>query len=61
VIYNANWRLVRTLYSGEMPAGRFSIEWDGANEADERVASGVYVYELQAGELVAKRKMTLMR
>jgi sugar lactone lactonase YvrE/cytoskeletal protein CcmA (bactofilin family) len=61
VIYNATGQLVRTLYSGEMPAGRFSVEWDGKNESGERVASGVYVYEMRAGEFVAQRKLVLMR
>ena len=61
VIYNTAGQLVRTLYSGEMPAGRFELEWDGKNESGEKVASGIYVYELKAGEFVAKRKMTLMR
>ncbi len=54
-------RLVRTLDSGEMPAGRFSMEWDGKNEAGEKVASGVYVYEMKAGEFVAQRKLVVMR
>jgi hypothetical protein len=68
-IYNANGQLVRTLYSGEMPAGRFSLEWDGKNESGKQVASGVYVYELKAGEpsagsgpgFVAKKKLVLMK
>ncbi|MGH7601021.1 MAG: FlgD immunoglobulin-like domain containing protein, partial [bacterium] len=60
-IYNSNGQLVRTLYSGPMPAGRFSLEWDGANESGERVASGVYVYVLKAGSFVAQRKLVLMK
>jgi len=44
-----------------MPAGRFEVEWDGKNEAGERVASGVYVYEMKAGEFVAKRKLVLTK
>ena len=60
-IYNTAGQLVRTLYSGEMPAGRFSMEWDGKNEERVQVASGVYVYELKAGEFVQQQKMTLVR
>ncbi len=68
-IYNSNGQLVRTLYSGEMPAGRFSLEWDGTNEAGERVASGVYLAVFKAGDpsagsgqrFVAQRKLVLMK
>jgi len=72
-----NGQLVRTLYSGEMPAGRFSIEWNGTNEAGERVASGVYLAVFKAGDpsiglrlaqlsrsgqrFVAKKKLLLMK
>jgi hypothetical protein len=69
VIYNSNGQLVRTLYSGEMSAGRFEVEWDGKNESGERVASGVYLYELKARDpsagsgpgFVAKKKLVLMK
>jgi cytoskeletal protein CcmA (bactofilin family) len=60
-IYNMNGQLVRALYSGAMPSGRFSVEWDGKNESGERVASGVYVYEMRAGGFVGQRKLVLMR
>jgi flagellar hook assembly protein FlgD len=60
-IYNMSGQLVRTLYAGEMPAGRFEVEWNGTNESGERVASGVYVYVLKAGEFTAQRKLVLMK
>ncbi|MGH7601417.1 MAG: FlgD immunoglobulin-like domain containing protein, partial [bacterium] len=60
-IYNANGQLVRALYSGEMPAGRFSVVWDGTNEAGMPVASGVYLYEIKAGTFKAQRRLVLMK
>jgi len=60
-IYNMNGQLVRTLYSGEMPAGRFEVEWDGKNEAGEKVASGVYLAVFKAGEFRQVRRLVLMK
>ncbi len=60
-IYNVNGQLVRTLYSGEMPAGKFSLEWEGKNEAGAPVASGVYLAVLKAGEVRLVRRLVLMR
>jgi len=39
----------------------YSIEWDATNESGEKVASGVYVYELKAGEFVAQMKLVVMK
>ena len=61
VIYNTAGQLVRTLYSGEMPAGRFSLEWEGKNEAGEQVASGVYLAVFKAGEFRQVRRLVLMK
>jgi hypothetical protein len=44
-----------------MNAGRYSIVWDATNERGERVASGVYVYVIKAGEFTAQRKLVLMK
>jgi len=61
VIYNSNGQLVRTLYSGAMPAGRFSLEWEGTNEAGAQVASGVYLAVFKAGEFRQVRRLLLMK
>ena len=35
--------------------------WDGRNEVGERVASGIYFYQLQAGNLSLLRKMVILK
>jgi hypothetical protein len=65
-IYTATGQLIRTLNLGRKPAGFYTdreraAHWDGKNEASERVASGVYFYSIEAGDLTAIRKMTIMR
>jgi hypothetical protein len=47
---------VATLADGVFPVGTHNVSWDAAN-----MASGVYIYRLQAGDQVMVRKMTLMK
>ncbi len=49
-------RRVRTLRSGDMPAGSYRARWDGADNRGDRVARGVYFIRLTAGgeQLVTK-------
>ncbi len=61
VIYDLNGQVVKQLASGKFARGKHSLEWEGRNESGARVASGVYVYKLQAGEFVAQKKLVLMK
>ena len=47
---------VAALADGVFPVGTHNVSWDAAN-----MASGVYIYRLQAGDQVMVRKMTLMK
>jgi hypothetical protein len=60
-IYTTNGRSVRTLVSRAMPAGRHSVVWDATDETGARVASGVYVYKLQAGNFATQKKLLLLK
>jgi hypothetical protein len=60
-IYNQLGQTVRTLVDNRMKAGTYSFEWDGANQAGYGVASGVYFYNLEAGDFRDLRKMTLVK
>ena len=60
-IYDVRGRLVRTLVGGARPAGLHRTRWDGRDERGIPVASGVYLYRLQAGEKAIVRKMVLMK
>ncbi|MFQ5751807.1 MAG: FG-GAP-like repeat-containing protein [bacterium] len=60
-IYNLLGQRVRTLVNEWQPAGSHRVSWDGSRERGaSRVASGVYIYELQLGELMTRRKMDLL-
>jgi hypothetical protein len=47
---------VATLLSASLFSGSHSVEWDASN-----LASGVYLYRLQAGDYVETKKMVVMK
>lgn len=60
-IYNTLGKVIRRLVSEEYSAGEHSVKWDGQNAFGEDVASGIYLYKLQAGNLSQVKKMSLLR
>ena len=60
-VYALTGQLVRTLVDGERPAGRYSVVWDGKDDAGRDAASGVYLCRMVAGEYSAVRKLLLMK
>jgi hypothetical protein len=60
-VYNVRGQLVRRLVSGEHAAGRHSVVWNGRDDSNRQVSSGVYFYKMKAGEFTAIQKMLLMK
>ena len=60
-IYNVLGQSVRTLVSEAQSAGKHTAEWDGRDANGHSVASGVYLYRLQAGGFVQTKKMVLAK
>ena len=65
-IYDTKGVLVRRLDLGRQPAGYYTDQtkaayWDGHNESGESVASGVYFYQLRAGDYTATRRMVIVK
>jgi WD40 repeat protein len=65
-IYETTGKLVKTLNLGNQCSGLYveknkAAYWDGRNEAGEPVSSGVYLYNIQAGNYTATRKMIVLR
>ncbi len=60
-VYDARGRLVRILVDGQRTAGSYVAVWDGRDDAGLKVASGVYVCRLVAGDEVRQQKMTLIK
>jgi len=62
VIHDPQGRRVRTLWHGELPAGRHAWTWDGRDEDGRGCAAGVYLVRFAIdGHLAAARKLALVR
>ncbi len=60
-IYNLLGQRVAVLVQGPSAAGTFSVRWDGRDRAGRAVTSGVYLYQLRAGEHTQVRKLLLLQ
>ena len=56
-VYNMLGQEVATLVDGFQKAGEQSVVWHGVNNFGQSVASGLYIYRLQAGNTVMTQKM----
>ncbi|MCX7985034.1 MAG: T9SS type A sorting domain-containing protein [Bacteroidetes bacterium] len=60
-IFNILGQKVRTLEPGVRDVGRYRVVWNGRDDGNRPVASGVYFYRLLAGEYVSTKKMILLK
>jgi hypothetical protein len=60
-VFNITGQEVRTLVNGQYEAGMHTVNWNGRDNNGHAVASGVYLYQLQAGSFKQVRKMSLLR
>jgi hypothetical protein len=60
-IYNVIGSRVRTLVDGFVGPGQSIVHWDGMDDRNHQVASGVYLYEIIANESKVAKKMVLVR
>jgi len=61
VVYNVMGQKVKTLMDDCLNAGIYTITWDGTNESNQNVSSGIYFYRIVNQENVVTKKMTLMK
>jgi len=61
-IYDMAGQVVRKLVDAQpMTVGSYKQMWDGRNDSGAKVGSGIYFYQLRAGDFIAKKKMTLLQ
>ena len=60
-VYNLLGQEVRVLVNERRDAGLFSATWDGTDALGRRVASGIYLYRIQAGSFSAIKRMLLLK
>ena len=60
-VFNLVGQKVATLVQGARPAGNYVVDWNGRDDGERELASGVYLYCLQAGGREETRKLLLLR
>jgi len=60
-IYNLKGQLVRTLIDETMNAGYQKVVWNGTDDNQKSVASGVYFYRVNNAGKIITRKMLLAK
>ena len=61
-VYNAKGQKVRTLLDDKfMEKGNHSVYWNGKNNSNQQVSSGVYFYQLKTDVIMLKSKALLLK
>ena len=60
-IYNLFGQKVKTLVNEEHQPGDYKIIWNGTDNSGRILSSGVYIYQLQAGNFLQTKKMVLIK
>jgi N-acetylneuraminic acid mutarotase len=60
-IYNMRGQRVVTVLDQVMSPGYHRVTWNGRNNAGRQVASGIYIYLIQAGNNRQSRKLTIIK
>ena len=57
VVYNILGQRVRVLVDAAKGPGVHSVQWDGRDASGRQVATGLYIYRIEAGASAQVRKM----
>jgi len=61
VVYDITGAVVKTVMDNALSAGNKEVTWDGTNSNGAKVASGMYLYRIEAGNFSAVKKMLLLK
>jgi len=60
-IFSIKGQKVKTLVNGNKETGSYTVIWNGKDDNDMSVVSGVYLYKLKTGNYEQTRKMILLK
>jgi len=60
-VYNMLGEEVATLVNGNQEAGRYTVQFSASDGNNSTLASGVYLYRLNAGSFVSTKKLVLLK
>jgi len=61
IIYNILGQKVKTLVNSLLEKGAYNLSWNGTDDDNKRVASGIFFYRLTNGKDALTRKMILIK
>lgn len=61
VIYDIIGQVIRTLVQEYQSPGEYMVHWDGMDDHGQKVASGIYMYQLTSGDFSQIRRMMLLK
>jgi predicted CXXCH cytochrome family protein len=60
-VYTISGELVATVLDNDLAAGRWTATWDGKDKSGRHVATGMYLYRIQAEKFSSVKKMVLLK
>lgn len=60
-IFDLSGKLISTLLNNYQTNGEHTIIWNGTDNRGNKVAGGVYLYQLRVGDFIQTKKMVLMK
>jgi hypothetical protein len=60
-IFNVKGEKIRILVNEVLPTGNHSVIWNGRDDNNQAVSSGIYFYKMKTGEYISTNKMILMK
>ncbi len=60
-IFNLKGQKIKQLVGNQLSAGQHSVIWDGTDESEKEVGSGIYFYQLKTNHGIIQKKMLLIK
>jgi len=57
VIFNSHGQLIKHVVNGQLPKGQHTLSWDGKNQSEQLVASGIYFFSVRFTDLTGKSSL----
>jgi hypothetical protein len=61
IVYDILGRRIKSIFNGKLEAGQHKVTWNGSDELNHRVASGIYFYQIQTPDYIQVKKMILIQ
>jgi hypothetical protein len=61
MVYDILGRTIKTLYDGIMESGKHYVRWDGRDQQQRKLASGVYLYRVEMPNKAYVQRVILLQ